>query len=130
MATRRELIEAIAGRYHAATRIEKKKILDEFIKVTGFHRKHAIRALKRHAGKSLESAPRARIYDEAAVTALTILWEAADRICGKRLKQAIPTLVDRLYGAGGLKVCQPPLSWANCMRWSVCTLTSFSRPSS
>jgi hypothetical protein len=36
LATRRELIEAIAGRYHAAARIEKKKILDEFIKVTGF----------------------------------------------------------------------------------------------
>src|ERR1039458_4179569 len=94
LATRRVLIEAIAGRYHAATRIEKKKILDEFIEVTGFHRKHAIRALKRHAGNSTEPAPRARIYDEAAVTALTVLWEAADRICGKRLKEAIPTLVD------------------------------------
>jgi phosphoribosylaminoimidazolecarboxamide formyltransferase/IMP cyclohydrolase len=44
------LIQAIAGRYHAATRSEKKKILDEFIEVTGFHRKHAIRALKRTSG--------------------------------------------------------------------------------
>ena len=35
MTSRRELIEAIAGRYQAAGRIEKKKILDEFIKVTG-----------------------------------------------------------------------------------------------
>ncbi len=104
MATRRELIEAIAGRYHAATRIEKKKILDEFIKVTGFHRKHAIRALKRHAGNSSETAPRARIYDEAAVTALTILWEAADRICGKRLKEAIPTLVDAMERHGHLQL--------------------------
>ena len=104
MATRRELIEAIAGRYHAATRIEKKKILDEFIKVTGFHRKHAIRALKRHAGNSSEPSPRARIYDEAAVTALTILWEAADRICGKRLKEAIPTLVDAMERHGHLQL--------------------------
>jgi hypothetical protein len=104
LATRRELIEAIAGRYHAATRIEKKKILDEFIKVTGFHRKHAIRALKRHAGNSSETAPRARIYDEAAVTALTILWEAADRICGKRLKEAIPTLVDAMERHGHLQL--------------------------
>lgn len=104
MATRRELIEAIASRYHAATRIEKKKILDEFIKVTGFHRKHAIRALKRHAGNSSEPAPRARIYDEAAVTALTILWEAADRICGKRLKEAIPTLVDAMERHGHLQL--------------------------
>ena len=104
MATRRELIEAIAGRYHAATRIEKKKILDEFIKVTGFHRKHAIRALKRHTGISSEPPPRARIYDEAAVTALTILWEAADRICGKRLKEAIPTLVDAMERHGHLQL--------------------------
>jgi hypothetical protein len=104
LATRRELIEAIAGRYHAATRIEKKKILDEFIKVTGFHRKHAIRALKRHSGNRSEPAQRARIYDEAAVTALTILWEAADRICGKRLKEAIPTLVDAMERHGHLQL--------------------------
>jgi hypothetical protein len=71
LATKRELIEAIAGRYHAAARIEKKKILDEFIKVTGFHRKHAIRALKRHTGNGSAPVPRARIYDEAAVAALT-----------------------------------------------------------
>ena len=50
LATRRELIEAIAERYHAAARTAKKKILDEFIKVTGYHRKHAIRALKRTSG--------------------------------------------------------------------------------
>jgi hypothetical protein len=46
LATRRELIEAVAVRYRAASRIEKRKILDEFIGVTGFHRKHAIRALR------------------------------------------------------------------------------------
>jgi|GEM_PF-3715011 len=44
MATRRELINAIADRYRSANPIEKKKRLDEFIEVTGFHRKHAIRA--------------------------------------------------------------------------------------
>ena len=49
MATRRELIQAIRGRYHAAARHDKKKILDEFIEVTGFHRKHAIRTLRRSA---------------------------------------------------------------------------------
>ena len=90
MTSRRELIEAIAGRYQTAGRMEKKKILDEFIKVTGFHRKHAIRALKRSSGDRAEPAPRSRIYDEAVGGALTILWEAADRICGKRLKEAIP----------------------------------------
>ena len=96
MATRRELIEAIASRYHAATRVEKKTILDEFIKVTGYHRKHAIRSLKRTNRESAASVPRSRIYVEAVRSALIILWEAADRICGKRLKQATPTLVDAM----------------------------------
>jgi hypothetical protein len=92
VATRRELIEAIAGRYHAAGRIEKKRILDEFIEVTGFHRKHAIRALRKTCLQTVTAQPeRSRIYNEAAVQALTILWETADRICGKRLKAVIPT---------------------------------------
>ena len=106
LATRRELIEAIAARYQSGTRIEKQRILDEFIEVTGFHRKHAIRVLRRVEanveGKS--QPPRARLYDEAAVTALTTVWEASDRICGKRLKEAIPTLVDAMERHGHLEL--------------------------
>jgi hypothetical protein len=47
LASRRGLIQPIAGRYHAAARAHKRNILDELIEATGFHRKHAIRALKR-----------------------------------------------------------------------------------
>jgi hypothetical protein len=97
------LIEAIASRYHAATRIEKKTILDEFINVTGFHRKHAIGALKRTIRESA-TVPRSRLYDEAVRSALMIVWEAADRTCGKRLKQAIPTLVDAMERHGHLQL--------------------------
>ena len=104
MTTRRELIQAIAGRYHSAPRSEKKKILDEFIKVTGFHRKHAIRALKPTSGNCSVAPPRSCIYDEAVTGALTIIWEAADRICGKRLKEAIPTFVAAMERHGHLRL--------------------------
>ena len=104
LATRRELIQAIAERYHSAARPEKRNILDEFVKVTGYHRKHAIRALKRTAGTGVIPAPRSRVYDEAVRRALTILLEAADRICGKRLKEAIPTLVDAMERYGHLQL--------------------------
>ena len=105
LATRRELIKAIADRYRAATRIEKKKILDEFIEVTGFHRKHAIRALRKTCeGPVPEQPERSRLYDEAVVQALTILWEAADRICGKRLKALIPTLAAAMERHGHLSL--------------------------
>ncbi len=38
-------LERIYGRYRKATREEKRKILDEFCEVCGYHRKHAIRLL-------------------------------------------------------------------------------------
>src|SRR3954470_18159644 len=44
------------------------------------------------------------IYDEAVLNALTIPWEAADRICGKRLKEAIPTLVVAMERYGHLQL--------------------------
>ena len=43
--TRRELLEALRERYRNASKIDKTKILDEFIKTAGCHRKHAIRLL-------------------------------------------------------------------------------------
>jgi hypothetical protein len=73
LATRRELIQATAEWYHAAARPAKKEILNEFIKVTGYHRKHAIRALGRTSGARAETAPRSRLCNEAARSALTIL---------------------------------------------------------
>ena len=83
----------------------KEEILDEFVKVTGFHRKHAIRALKRSPRReSAEPRQRARIYNEAIREALTIVWEAADRICGKRLRQVIPGLIDAMERHGHLKL--------------------------
>ncbi len=40
---RRELVQAISARYRSAATNEKARILDEFVAVTGYHRKHSIR---------------------------------------------------------------------------------------
>ena len=105
MATRRELIEAVATRYRAAARESKKEILDEFVKVTGFHRKHAIRVLRKPPRQqSPQPRQRSRVYDEAVREALTIVWEAADRICGKRLRQVIAGLVEAMERHGHLQL--------------------------
>jgi len=45
--TRRELVQAIKERYAGATRDEKCRILDEFVALTEYHRKHALRVLSR-----------------------------------------------------------------------------------
>jgi len=82
MATRRELKQAVGERYRAAGRCERGQILDEFTRVTGYHRKHAPWGLHRPF-LPRPARPRKRIYDEAVRQGLALLWEAADLICGK-----------------------------------------------
>jgi hypothetical protein len=102
---REELIRALRERYRDSPRNQKTKILDEFSEVTGFHRKHAIRLLRGQAGCS---SPRQgygrRVYDEAVREALVVVWEAGDRICGKRLKAVLPNLVDAMERHGHLQL--------------------------
>ena len=45
MGARREVLAAVADRYRSGTRSEKGRILDELCATTGWHRKHAVRAL-------------------------------------------------------------------------------------
>jgi len=103
MATRNELVEAIAARYARSDRAEKARILDEFVAVTNFHRKHAMRLLRggASAGRS-GPRPSRRIYDDAVREALLVMWEASDRICGKRLKPLVPVLLDAMERHGHL----------------------------
>src|SRR5689334_23334614 len=94
--TRHELVRAIRDRYLAGSAADKRKILDEFVALTGYHRKHAIRMLRSSSSESAVTAARPRVYDEAVVAALAVLWEASDRICGKRLKPLLPILLPAL----------------------------------
>ena len=102
MATRKELIEVVGQRYRASNSEDKPKILEEFVRLTGNHRKHAIRVLNGSAAKPAERRRRERIYDDAVRQALIILWEAADRICSKRLKAAQPLLIVAMERHGHL----------------------------
>jgi len=102
MTTRKELTEAIGARYRGASRSEKQKILDEFVTLTGCHRKHAIRALNCERAGDVKEKGRHRVYDEATRQALIMLWEAADRVCGKRLKALVPMLIDAMERHGHL----------------------------
>ncbi len=103
MATRAELVEAVGERYRSADRANKGRILDEFVAVTGLHRKHAMRLLRAKPPAKLEGRRHARrVYDEAVRATLVVLWEAADRLCGKRLRPLIPILVEAMERHGHL----------------------------
>ena len=84
MRARGEVVLAVSERYQAAGRIEKRRILDELCTATGWHRKHAIRALSpRDRSASRHLRPRRRTYGTSIRDALIALWEASGRLCGK-----------------------------------------------
>src|SRR5215468_4109227 len=106
MGARREVVSAVAERYSSAKRGEKGRILDELCAMTGWHRKHAVRALRQietvtAAGAARE---RRRTYGATIKDALTALWEASDRVCGKRLKVMIPNILPALERTSWLKL--------------------------
>ena len=102
MATREELISAVRDRYQSAQRREKSRILDEFARITGYCRKHGMRLMRSERATRQSSRPGRRLYDDAVCEALTVLWEASDRICSKRLKVMIPILVGAMERSGHL----------------------------
>jgi hypothetical protein len=102
---RAELTDAIRPRYAAAEAKEKRKILEQFIAATGYHEKSAIRILNSASTlKVRQSRQRASLYDDAVRAALIVLWEASDRVCGKRLKALLPILLPALERNGHLKL--------------------------
>ena len=75
-----------AQRYRAAGRCDKGRILDELMSTTGWHREHAVRALRSGRARSGdEKVTRRRGGRYSAIRdKLMALWEASDRVCGKR----------------------------------------------
>jgi len=100
-----EYVEAVRRRYFSGSKKEKGRILDEFTKVAGCHRKAAIRLI-RHSNqtKTGNRRGRPRQYDAAVVAALRVVWEATDRLCSKRLHPFLPemTVILRRHGERSL----------------------------
>ena len=105
-AARIELAHSLRRRYQAASSRAKKQILGEFIAVSGYHPKYAIHLLNAAEAATPARHRRVRptIYDDAAKQALIVLWEASDRICGKRLKPLLRILLPALERHGHLKL--------------------------
>ena len=111
MTTRSELVVALAGRYALGSRTDRGRMLDEFAALTGHHRKHAMRLL-RAGGSSEASGPRPerRVYDQATREALIVVWEASDRVCGKRLRSLAPLLISAMERHGHLQLAPEVLA--------------------
>jgi len=89
-----ECLKAVYPRYRQARRTERARILDEFVAVTGYHRKYAIRLLNGPppaAARPLGSRRhRAVTYGRPVIDALLTVWTAAGYPWSLRLKALLP----------------------------------------
>ncbi len=109
-------MEAARQRYGRLSTSGKRKLLDELDLLTGYHRKSLLRLLNRRpspdpnsvgdgAADVAEQKPHhRRRYGPEAAAALVPLWEASDRLCGKRLAALLPLLVESLERYGHLSL--------------------------
>ncbi len=87
-----EYLNAIYPRYQHAPRAEKHQILDEFCRVTGYHRKSALRLLNgpvptRHPPPRRHRAP---TYGLRVIQVLVAIWRAAGSPWSLRLQALLP----------------------------------------
>jgi hypothetical protein len=94
---RRALLQQAVPQYREALPSQKRTLLDAFVATTGYHRTYA-RWLLNHAEEVQQTLqrPRPRQYGPEVQHALFLAWNAANRICAKRLIPFLPTLVEAL----------------------------------
>src|SRR5438270_12543237 len=94
---RREVLQQIAPQYRQASAAQKRTLLDAFVAATGYHRTYA-RWLLNHAEEVPQTLrrPRPAQYGPEVQHALFLAWNAANRICAKRLIPFLPTLLEAL----------------------------------
>jgi hypothetical protein len=87
-----EYLKAIHPRYQGADRAEKQRILDEFCKVTRYHRKSALRLLNGPPPTRTPPTPRRRrpTYGTRVIQVLAAIWRAAGYPWSLRLKALLP----------------------------------------
>lgn len=103
----REYAVAACHRYLKVGRRQKAAILDEFCKNTGYHRKSAIRLLRRRPQDARGRTGRPRKYGLEVLQALKKLWEVGDRPCGKRLEPFVAELLEALERHGEIELEEP-----------------------
>lgn len=93
--SRQEYLLEIRERYAKSGKEEKKKMLDEFCKVCGYHRKYALKLLNKIPKDKVnqerkKTGPKFKYHEKAVIDFIRTLWIRSNLICSKRLKAAIP----------------------------------------
>ncbi|HYL31256.1 MAG TPA: transposase family protein [Gemmatimonadales bacterium] len=124
---RREYAAVMRARYQHANKHERGRLLDEYCRTTGGHRKAAIRRLRRVPGPRRRAPGRPAQYaPHELAPILEQAWLASDQLSGKLLRPILPALITALVTHHGLPIA--PAVRAVLTRASAATLDRLLRP--
>lgn len=89
LASKREYLECVRGRYLRGGKRHKTLILDELCRVFGCARKHGIRLFSSKRTRQKRPGPVPE-YGPEVLGVLKKIWLLSDQLCSKRLKAAMP----------------------------------------
>lgn len=102
MQSRRQYLQRLQEQYQTASKEEKGKLLDEYVRNTRHHRKYVIGRL--NDGRLLEDPvkrrKKGRKYGVEVMKPLREMWEIFDYPCGQRLTAVVRVETDRLRKFG------------------------------
>lgn len=107
MAARREITKKYARAYASTSKLEKGRLLDELVGVSGWSRPNARRAIaaagnRRGAARSVVRKPRAPIYGYDTRKVLIEVWTLIGEPCGKYLAPIMKESLAQLEAFGEL----------------------------
>jgi hypothetical protein len=104
---RREYAEVLRSRYRVADKRERGRILDEYCRTTGCHRKAAIRRLRGEPAQTGRPPGRPRRYGRELIPVLERVWGASDYLSGKLLAPILPRFLEALETRHGVVLTAP-----------------------
>ncbi|HEX3000469.1 MAG TPA: hypothetical protein VHR86_09575, partial [Armatimonadota bacterium] len=103
VATVKEIVCHRSMDYRKAGKLEKARLLDELVQLTGYHRKSLVRILSAKEPQPAEKTDRRRGSRYAMVRPLLYqIWDASFFSCGKRLQPFLPELMAVMLRTGEL----------------------------
>ena len=94
---KRDVLEQLLPRYREAPLAQKRVLLDDFVRLTSYHRTYAIWLFNHQTSEhQITACVRQRNYGVEVEEVLVQVWNAANRVCSKLLIPSLPMFLDAL----------------------------------
>jgi len=103
---KREVLKQFVHPYRDEVGTHKRVLLDDFVRLTGYHRTYASWLLNQLVPETAPPVhPRQHSYKHDVEEVVLLVWNSTNRVCAKRLVPCLPMFIDALERCNHLHHC-------------------------